>query len=310
MKTKFNRKVIAILIGVIAIMGISLGLGALHRFREINEEKYFTLEEVNDIQVTMSSTPVHIIRTEASDKVKFHYYGKSMQELKLSADINNKALVVATKRKIDGPIPEDMFLDIYIPENFEKNLSIKISSGVVKMDSLNLANFTLNTSSGGLEAEQLNAEKISITTSSGKLNIKKLNVKELEIKGSSSAINIDECVAKETRAEISSGSITLKNSSGNFNFKGTAGNVLVGYKEFDNQNITVSTTSGKITVELPGNAEFLMNAKTVTGKIQSDFPINTVGNTDKKQIVGQVGTKNNQVLLQTTTGSIHILKNS
>lgn len=307
---KFNRKVIAILIGVIAIMSISLGVGALHLFKEINEEKYFTVEEVNDIQVTMSSTPVHIIRTAASDKVKFHYYGKSMQELNLSADINNKALVVETKRRIDGPIPEDMFLDIYIPEDYKKDLFIKISSGVVKIDSFDLASFTLDTSSGGLEAEQISAEKVSIITSSGKLNIKKLKAKKLEIKGSSSAISIDECVAKETRAETSSGSITLKNSSGNFDFKGSAGNVLVGYKEFDNQNIAVSTTSGKVTVELPGNAEFLIDAKTTTGKIQSDFPINTVGNTDKKQIVGQVGTKNNQVSLQTTTGSIHILKNS
>nr|WP_319489240.1 DUF4097 family beta strand repeat-containing protein [uncultured Caproiciproducens sp.] len=307
MRTKYNAKITGILIGVIVIMSI-LGLGALHMFREINEEKYFTVEEVNEIQVTMSSAPVHIIRTKLSDKIKFHYYGKSMQELKLSADIKNSTLVVAAKRKIDGPIPENMFLDIYIPEDYEKNLSIKISSGVVKMDSLNLANFTLNTSSGGLEAESLNAGEISINTSSGKVNIKKLDAKELEIKGSSSAINIDECIAKEARVETSSGSVNLRNSNGNFNLKGTAANVLIAYKEFENQNISVVTTAGNVTLELPSTAEFLLEAKTTTGKIQSDFSANTVGDIDKRRIVVQIGTKKNIVSLQTSTGSIKILK--
>jgi lia operon protein LiaG len=306
-KTKFNIKVILIPIGVIVIMSI-LGLGTLQMFREINEEKHFTVEAVNDIEVTMSSTPVHIIRTDASDKINVHYYGKSMQELKLTSEINNKTLVVAVKRKIDGPIPEDMFLDIYIPEDYNKNLFIKISSGVVKMDSLNLASFTLNTSSGGLEAEPLNVGRISINTSSGKVNIQKLEAKDLGIIGSSSAINIDECIAGKAKIVTSSGSITLKNCDGNFDFNGTAGNILVAYKEFENQTVNIATTSGRVTLELPSTAEFLIDAKTVTGRIQSDFPINAAGNANNKQIVGQVGTKRNTVLLQTSTGSIKILK--
>jgi hypothetical protein len=83
--------------------------------REINEEKNFIAKDFNEIQVTMSSTPAHIIRTKASDKVKIHYYGKSMQELKLSADIKDSTLIVAANREIDGPIPE-ICIWIYISQ--------------------------------------------------------------------------------------------------------------------------------------------------------------------------------------------------
>ncbi|MCO1603790.1 DUF4097 family beta strand repeat-containing protein [Desulfosporosinus nitroreducens] len=304
MKIKFNKKVLIIVIGVIVIMSL-LGLGVLSSYREIKEEKCFTMEEINEIQVTMSSAPVHIIRTKASKEVKVQLHGKAKQEIKLAAEIDNKTVVVGAKRKYELPIPEDLFLDIYIPEEYGGNLSIKTSAGIVKLDSFNLASFILNTSSGGLEAEQLNAEKVSINTSSGKLKIKRLDVAELKIKGSSSEINIDECITKEARMEISSGSVTLKNSSGNFDLKGTAGDVLIAHKEFENQNINIETTAGNVTLELPETAEFLVEAKTSSGKFQSDFPINT---TDKKDIKGQIGTKDNKISLKTSSGSINILK--
>ena len=307
MKTKLSKKVITILIGVIVVMGV-FGVGALHMFRQINEEKSFTMKEINEIQVSMSNVPVHIIRTEAGNEVKFHLYGKSMQDIKLSAEINNKTVFVEAKRKIDGPIPEDMFFEIYLPAEYGKNLSVKTSAGGIKMDTVDLANFTLDTSSGGLEAEQINAEKISIKASSGRLNIKKIDAKEFEIKGSSSAINIDECTVKEGKIETSSGGISLKNSSGNYDFKGTAANVFVAYRKFEDQNINIVTTSGSITLELPSTSEFSINAKTVTGKIQSDFSMDTAGRVDKKNLEGQIGTKNNKVSLQASTGSIKILK--
>lgn len=308
MKMKSNKEIILIVMGGVVIMSL-LGLGVFSPYREINEEKCFTMEAVNEIQATMSGAPVRIIRTKASKEVKVQLHGKAKQEIKLTAEIDNKTVIVGAKRKYQLPIPEDLFLDIYIPEEYGGSLSIKTSAGIVKLDSFHLASLTLHTSSGGLEAEHLNAEKISINTSSGKLKIKRLDVAELKIKGSSSQINIDECIAKKAKIEISSGSVTLKNSIGNFDLKGTAGDILIAYKEFENQNINVETTAGNVTLKIPSTAEFLFETKTVTGKIQTDFPFNAEESTDKRKVVGKIGSKSNKVLIQTSTGSIKILKN-
>ncbi|MCG8483703.1 MAG: DUF4097 domain-containing protein, partial [Clostridia bacterium] len=113
------------------------------------------------------------------------------------------------------------------------------------------------------------------------------------------------CIAKDGRIEARLGNITLKNASGNLDIKGKTGKVMVAYNDFENQNIKIETTVGSITLKLPNTAEFLLEAKTSSGSFQSDFPIKI---TDKKNINGQIGSKNNKVLLQTSSGSMKILK--
>jgi lia operon protein LiaG len=270
MKTKLNLKILVI--GVILIMSISLGIGASRMLRDINEETSYAMGDINKIQVDMGTQNVHYIETNES-KVKIHLHGKAMQELKIESEVVNKTLLVKTQRKLKIPLYEDVVLDIYIPQEYAKNLSIETStaSGGAKMDAFDLANFTFTTHSGSLNIEKLNAQKISIDTSSGSVNIKKLNANKVEIKGRS-------------------------------------GSVSVAYDEFENQNINIETSSGSVTLGLPSTAEFLIKAKTSSGKIQCDFPINMTGNNDKKNIEGQIGTKNNKVLLQASSGSICILK--
>lgn len=305
MKTRTKKKIIVIVMGVIVIMGI-LGLGGLNMMREINEEKSVSMDEVNLIQVDMTSIGVHFIRTETSNEVKADFHGKAMQEIKLISKIDNNTLFLTVQRKHENlPLYEDVVLDVYIPKAYTKNLSIKILSGAVKMDSFNLANFTLNTSSGKLEADKMNAEEINITSSSGGINIKGVDTKEFKMIGKSSAINIDECTAKKAEMETSSGNITLKNSMGDFDLKSNSGKVLVDYKNFENQNVNIETSSGSVILELQETAEFLVEAKTSNGKFKSDFSIST---TDKKDIKGQIGTKSNKISLKTSSGSISILK--
>lgn len=287
MKTRFNKKVMVIVTGVIVITSM-LVLGGLNMMREINEEKSVSMKEINSIQVDMKSESVHIIRTEASNQVQANYHGKAMQEIKLVSEIDNNTFFVKVQRKHENlPIYEDAVLDLYIPKEYTKDISIKMLSGDVKIDSLNLSNFTFDTASGKLKAESIDAEKISITSSSGGINIKSIDTKVFKMVGESSAINIDECIAKKAEIETSSGK------------------VLVSYKEFEDQNITIATSSGSVTLELPETAKFFVEAKTSSGKFKSDFPINT---TNKKDIRGQIGTKNNKISLKTSSGSISILK--
>ncbi|MCY6957649.1 DUF4097 family beta strand repeat-containing protein [Clostridium brassicae] len=305
MKIRSNKKIIIIVIGVIVIMS-ALGLGRLNMMREINEEESVSMNEINSIQVDMTSVDVHFIRNETSNEVKADFHGKAMQEIKLISKTDNKTLFLTVQRKYENlPLYEDVVLDVYIPKAYTKNLLIKMLSGAVKMDSFNLANFALDTSSGKLEAEKVNAKEISITSSSGGINIKSIDTENFKMVGKSSTINIDEYTAKKAEIETSSGSINLKNSIGDFNLKSNSGKVLVDYKNFEDHNVNIETSSGSVTLELPDTAEFLIEAKTSSGNFKSDFPIKI---TDKKDINGQIGTKNNKVMLKTSSGSIKILK--
>lgn len=306
MKMKLSKKVMVIIIGMIVIIGI-LGLKGVNMMREINEEKSISIDGINLIQVDMTSVKVNCIRTEASNQITVYLHGKAMQEIKIVSKTYNNTFFVALQRKHEYlPIYEDIVFDIFIPKEYKKNFSVKTLSGTVKMGAFDLADFSLDTSSGKLEAEKINAEKISISSHSGNINIKSIDAKGFEMVGESSAINIEECIAEKAKLATSSGNITLKECNGSLDLKASSGKVSVGYKGFENQNINIRTSSGSATLELPGTAEFFINAKTSSGKIQSDFPINVVG----KKAEGQIGTKNNKISIQTSSGSIKILKKS
>jgi lia operon protein LiaG len=285
-----KKKFIIIMIVVAAIAGVLVIMG-VKMFREINDEKQFSLAGIDAIKVTMSSTVINIIRTETGNEVRFHYYGKSIQEVKLISETSNKTLSISAERKYAFlGTAESTSLDIHIPEAYHGNIEIKTSSGQVSIDTLSLAGFTFSTTSGGLEAQSLKAGISVLNTKSGKISIKTLWSDELEIKGTSSSINIGESFVRKVRIKTTSGSISMT------------------CLQLEDANLDIANTSGGITLRLPGSAEFLLKAGNTSGKIQCDFLFNSASNTGSHKLEGQTGIKSS-VTLQTTSGNILILKN-
>ncbi len=282
-----------ILIGVTVILG-NFVFKVFASYKEVNQEKKFSSEEINEIQVNMTREHISLIQEDTDGELRFRLHGKSKQDIKLTSELNNKVVVIRADcednpmpRNLD-PTPEDLYLDIYIPEKYEKSISISVTSGT-------------------FEAKKLNAKDININTSSGNIGIEKLNAEKLKITGKSSAIKMNECIADEASAETSSGNIDLKKSKGNLNLKSSSGNIHVSCKEFGNQDITIVTSSGAIALQLPGSAEFMLEASSSTGKLKSDFTVNTIEN---KKMAGQIGTKNNKVLLRSSSGSVSLLSSN
>jgi lia operon protein LiaG len=288
-------------------MGCFLGLSSLYG-REIDDVQTVPLVSISEIEAILSSTRVHIIRTEGGSEIKFHLYGSAMWELGLDIKTSSKTVIAKIKRKSLFPGLEDLHLDIYVPAEYMNAISITTSSGKITIDSFDLASIVLSTSSGGLEAENLYAGKISIDTSSGNIAVKKIETDELTVIGSSSTIAIDECETQRARIKTSSGDITLKKCDRSFDISASSGNVRLEYINFEGRFLKANTSSGCVTVYLPDNAEFLVDAKMTSGNFHSDFSIVQTKNTDKKLVYGQVGTKQNNISIETTSGNIRIVK--
>ena len=286
MKNRSYKRIVCMMILIMAVIAAAV-IGGLNRMRDINEEKSISINEINAIRVDMTSIRVHFIRTKTGNEVKVNFHGKAMQEIKLITNTDKNTLFITVQRRHENlPIYEDVALDVSIPEIYTKNLSIKMLSGDVKIDPLNLESLIFHTSSGKLEAEQIHAGKITVTSASG-------------------SINMNGCSAKETKICTSSGNITLKNNVGDLDLKSSSGKVQADYMNFENQNMKIETASGSVKLELPDTAEFLVEAKTSSGDFKSDFPIQI---TNKKDVNGQIGTKKNKIMLQTLSGSMKICK--
>jgi lia operon protein LiaG len=300
---KTNFLILLFGIGGIIIMSVSGIFGLWHR--EINEEKTFAIDEINEIQVQLNTYPVHVIRAEAGSDVKFHLYGTAIQEVKLSAELDHQTAFVQAIHQLKGYLPNNLVLDVYIPEDYEKNLSIDITTGRVRLDDVKLANFSLHTTTGGLEAGQLIAENMNIATTTGGIRINAIEINQLEIIGRTGAVNLDDCVVERAKIQTTTGGVTVKNGVGNFNIEASTGDVLLNYKDFTDQSVSINTTTGGITLQLPADAEFSLQAQNTTGRLQSDFPVNRISD---HEMAGQIGTKSNPVILKCSTGSITVLK--
>lgn len=249
-------------------MGI-LGMGALSPYREINVEKSFNSEKTNELQVYMTNIPVHVLQTKAGNEIECHLYGKAKRGIELVSEINGNTVSIQAKRMLDGLPIEDVALDVYIPENYGKDVLVKTTSGSVKVNAIRISGFTCLTSSGGLETDQLTADRMTVKTTSGLINIKDLESKELSITGTSS-------------------------------------NVTITCREFSNRIIDIETTSGNTIVTLPGTAGFKYRVVT-SGKFKSDFPIDKPQKTGKIDLEGAIGQENNQVFIHASSGNISLV---
>lgn len=127
---------------------------------------------------------------------------------------------------------------------------------------------------------------------------------QLFIHTTSGNVTSEKVHAEATTISTTAGKIALSDCTGNINLKASSGDISATYNTFGEQNINIVTTSGSIQLQLPSAAEFLLDAKTSTGKLHSDFSVKE----DGKKMSGQIGAKSNKVVLQTSTGGINLLK--
>ena len=64
--------------------------------------------------------------------------------------------------------------------------------------------------------------------------------------------------------------------------------------------------AGSITVELPSSVSARVEAKTVNGGIESDFPLTVTGRFGPRRVSGTIGGGGRDLRLETVNGGIHI----
>ncbi|ASA21342.1 DUF4097 family beta strand repeat-containing protein [Paenibacillus donghaensis] len=256
---------------------------------KIQDSHSYAMKEFHSLKVELDMLNVHVIPAEDSQELKLVLHGKALQGLRLVSAIDNHTLVVGIERKSFFPLYEAVVLDIYCPPAQMAMLAIHLSTGK-------------------LEAERLAANTIDLRTSTGNISIGTLEADTIVIKGASSAIKIGQYHARNTEIETSTGSITLDSGCGSLNVRSSSGKVHVACNKVEDQNLALTTTTGSIRLQLPGDTEFMLQAGTRTGSIHSDFPVDTAWNTGNKQLKGGTGANTNTVTLKSTTGSIKLLK--
>ena len=186
-----------------------------------------------------------------------------------------------------GFLWSNLTLEVSVPRGFAGQVIARTSSGDIEVADHAFAGLELSTTSGSVHAGVLQAAEVSMHTSSGDLSAKGMTATHAALSSTSGRISM-ESITGDVTAQSSSGEVTLA-------FAAAPSHVEAG------------TTSGGITVRLPADAGFVLDAHSSSGDISCKFPISVTGSSGARHVMrGSVGSGAGSVVLHTSSGDIRI----
>lgn len=326
MKKNIDIKIIIIVLCLIMLVSFSIafilfsltgGFKGFHVTGEtatLNKEEILNIKDISNIEINSISEKIIIIPAD-NNEAKICFYtnvtkNNSNYEPELIITQFNKDLKISIEHKKIFQLVlfrshHNSRLEIYLPVEYSKDISISTVSGDIYQDNFKLNKVNYKTVSGDIKIDKVYAEDVSVRTTSGdiKLNGECNNFTLRTVSGDFSS---SELFTKESDIRTTSGDISIKNFKGDFTSNHVSGDVKVCYLEFNN-DISIKTTSGDIKFILPVDAEFNISFNSTSGDYNGDFPI-TVKNIDKKhKIEGIVGDGKNKIEVNTVSGDLDLI---
>jgi lia operon protein LiaG len=248
-------------------------------------------KDIDMIEVNISSVSTTIIPEDRKD-VKAVYNGKE----KLSVLEKGDTIVVFIKQKGLGwfnwsPFSKRDKLEIYIPENYDRNMNIRLGSGNLSF-------------SGQSKNNPVKLDELTLDIGSGNMNLNNMVINRFEQNVGSGDVEINSLIVETASFDLSSGSLDVKHYTG-----AIQANVSSGEMNFQVDKLTDSidmdVSSGEVGLDLPNNADFTLNGDVSSGNITCELPL-TSKNTSKKSIKGTYGSGTHEINLDVSSGDIRI----
>lgn len=269
--------------------GIDLSYKESGEMLSLNEEKKINIANANEIDISSVSSNIKFIKTDDKD-MKVHYYGKYSKKnaaQKLVINTSNNIVKVNADQNIMRNFHSRLYVDVYLPKDYDKSVICHTISGGITADVLNVQKFSCKTTSGDIDVSTINAPNVSCETTSG-------YIKAQSIKSDKSNFG------------TVSGDISIKKLSGDAVFSDISGDTDVSYDEFRNNNIEAKSVSGEVNINIPGSSQFKISSHSVSGDINVKFPVTISGSTQKHSLEGTVGSGSGNITVKTTSGDINV----
>lgn len=228
----------------------------------IQKDESIDLNNVNKVNVDFSSSNIIVQTTnEPNIRVVQKSTGNLSEDQKFTISKENNEVTI---KKEKFAIHFSIFnfgnfgevIEVYIPENYNKDLDIESSSGNIKFVSdLNLENLNCHASSGNLDLQStIKASDINLNVSSGNISVEAL-------------------ISKTYNINTSSGNVKVNSLSGSGTLEASSGNIKATFSDISEYS-KASTHSGNINLVLPKELTFEFSGKCSSGDIKSNFDLN------------------------------------
>ena len=195
-------------------------------------------------------------------------------------------------------------LEITVPAEMKlKDISMNGSSCDTLIENIEAESISIELSSGNSELVGCIAKTIDVEASSGDITIgQKGKAESVSAEASSGDITIEAENADEISADTSSGEIEVTaENAGSVDAEASSGSIDLRFIKMP-AAVDAETSSGRITVYVPENADFTADVDTSSGDFDSDLSLSKDGST---YVCGNGSSK---LDLETSSGNIRIKK--
>ncbi|NHC40547.1 DUF4097 domain-containing protein [Bacillus sp. MM2020_1] len=284
-----------IVILLLIIIGLYFIYDQFTRFDGFGSENNNTqaagIEDVDLIKVNISSVSTTIITEDRKD-VKVVYNGKEKLIVRELGD----TIEVSIKHKGLGwfdwyPFSEKKKVNIYIPENYDRNMHISLGSGNLHF-------------SGQSQSKPVKLEELTLDIGSGNMNLKNMIINQFEQNVASGNVEINSLTTTIGSFDLSSGNLNVKKYTGAIEANVSSGELNFQVAKLSD-SIDIEVSSGDVGLDLPNNADFTLDGDANSGDITCDLPL-TSKVQHKHSIKGKHGSGKYNIDLDVSSGDIHI----
>ncbi len=324
---------VAVAIGSFILAGVIMaitGIGGTGNY-EVNAEKTIDGTMLRHVRIETVTSDIHLLPSDGT-MVKAHFHGTSFtkQVPELSVETNGDELAVQVKDEYRltlgfGSIYHNTRLDVFLPKTVYESIKALSTSGSIHIDqaqgmkttvksvsgSIYIADFIgalrIETTSGSAEIRNTKAETLDFKSVSGSFIGSSIVSDAMSFHTGSGSVHGSSMKAKSISFDSTSGNLKADDISGAMTFKSGSGSLEAEYSTL-NGNIEAKSISGSVRLKLPEDAAFALRFKSVSGTIRSNFRYSVDLSQSKKNFEGTVGSSENTISIETTSGSADIMK--
>jgi hypothetical protein len=185
----------------------------------------------------------------------------------------------------------DLVLEVSVPAGYASKLTVKAVSADVEVADHTYSSLELSTTSGDVKVGAVRAADFRMSTTSGSLRVARVTTQRTEISSVS-------------------GDVEVKSMTGDTNLHTISGSASLAFAAVPGR-IDAGSTSGDITITLPSDAQFDLDAHSTSGTVTCGFPITIRENRSgggSHVLSGTVGAGANTVVVRTVSGDIGIAR--
>ncbi|MGE3312972.1 MAG: DUF4097 domain-containing protein, partial [Limisphaerales bacterium] len=194
-------------------------------------------------------------------------------------------------------------------EGLTGDVSARTAGGSLKLHNLT-GDVVGKTSGGSIRGSGLKG-RVDVTTSGGSIDLNEVSggpVKAITAGGSMKL----SAIAAPLDAHTSGGSIRVESLGESVVASTSGGSVDATFRRAPSGDVELRSSAGGVSVTLPGDAAFQLDAATSAGGVRSEFPVSTVAKTgdhgDRGRLKGSVNGGGAMIKLRTSAGGVHIRK--